>query len=194
MQKISGLGVLAVLACLTQSVMGSYYNWTYGEYYGGYNNYRSNNYNSITYSGTAWGINSAGEYAQMPVSSCPGGCAVNGACADETTCTVSSIILAVVLSIFGCIFLTVGCVFCCVCCRAAKHSIKHAGSHHDSHHESHHEPLLHDSSPSVTVYPAATPNTATYYAQPGYAQQQPGYVQQQAGYPQQQPGQAQYYP
>ena len=42
----------------------------------------------------------------MPVAECPGGCAVNGFCADEYTCNVSKIGMIIGLSIFGC--------FCCV--------------------------------------------------------------------------------
>ena len=63
---------LVILANLAQTAQANNYS------YGGYNNY--NNYNSgssVTYTGMAWGSDSAGNYSMMPVSTCPYGCAVN---------------------------------------------------------------------------------------------------------------------
>ena len=51
--------------------------------------YRSRNDvtgSGLTYSGFAWGMNDSWEYEMIPVSQCPGECAINGTCASKDEC------------------------------------------------------------------------------------------------------------
>ena len=152
----------------------------YGYYSGGYYNYNSyNSYsgNSLMYTGSAWGVNSAGEYALIPTTQCPYKCSIDMVCGTETQCELGSVVLVVFLSIFGAIALCFIVKFCCVCCNA-RNAVKE-----DDDYKRVDENNL-DGPPPTTTYAvnttyynaaAVNPNIATpqMYQQPGTFQQQP---------------------
>ena len=115
MQNFFSLLVLAILAQTAQA----WNNYSYYGYnnYGGYGGYYNNRYNNggITYTGTAFQMNAAGDLVLVPVSQCEFECAMDNTCGTESQCAVGAIVGYVFLGIFGLCCL-IGCICACIHC------------------------------------------------------------------------------